>query len=245
MIGADGAGLSVIVACFNEESTIGECLDRLAVVVPAAEILVVCGGTDATLGIARARAATHPGMRVLRNYGDSGKGHAVKLGITLASHDLMMQCDADLQFAPEEIPALLSPILEGRAEVAVGARFAPGSNCAGYTFSFLRTFGNQVVNGYVSKLTAQRFHDVTSGFKAWTREAIEAIPFRDNRFVYELEVAMRPALAGYRVAMVPVTYFNRKGGVSGHGSGWRETWSIVRTGVTILVRATMIRLSLW
>ena len=81
--------------------------------------------------------------------------------------------------------------------------------------------------------------------KAWTRDAIESVAFKDDRFIYEAEIAVRAGLAGRRFAMVPITYFNRYGGISGHGRGWKEPVSIIWTGVKILIFSTLIRLSLW
>ena len=241
----DGQNVSVIISCFNEEETIEECLERVERVVPNAEILVVHGGTDRTSELATLRARSNGNIRVLRNYGDTGKGHAIKIGISIAERDIMVQLDADLQFMPEEIPKLVRPILEGEAEITFGARFMPESDVEHYDFSFFRVMGNRIVNRYVSTLTGQEFYDITTGLKAWTRKAIEDINFKDNRFVYEVEIAVRGSQNGYRVAMVPITYYNRLGGISGHGKGWREPLSIIWTGVKILLFSTLARVGLW
>ena len=241
----DRREISVIVSCFNEEDNIEKCLRRIVRTVPGAEVLVIHGGKDRTADIAETVALEHPGIRVIRNKEDRGKGHAVKVGVREASADIMVQMDADLQFMPEEIPEVVRPIRDGRAAVSFGCRFMKRSNVENYRFDFLRVLGNRVVNGYVSLLGRQEFRDVTTGFKAWTRRAIDDIAFKDDGFVYEVEIALRASLKGYRVAMVPITYCNRLGGFSGHGRGWRESASIALTGARILVFATMIRLSLW
>ena len=67
-------GVSIIISCFNEEDTIEECLSRLLKCLPQAEIIVVHGGKDQTAAKARAIAKFHPQVRVLKNYGDTGKG---------------------------------------------------------------------------------------------------------------------------------------------------------------------------
>jgi glycosyltransferase involved in cell wall biosynthesis len=238
----NGERVSIIIACFNEEDTIQECLRRVFQTMPGAEILVIHGGADKTADRARELAAEHPNIRVFKHYGDSGKGHAIKTGITVAQHDLMVQFDADLQFMPEETPKLLEPILQGRADVVFGARFMKESNVENYRFSLFRVVGNRIVNGYFTLLTGQPMYDVTTGFKAWTRKAIEDINFRDNRFLYEGEIAIKCCLRGHKLLMVPVTYHNRMGGISGHGSGLKETFSIIVTGLRILCCATFWRL---
>lgn len=234
-------GVSIIISCFNEEGTIEECLRRLLKCLPQAEIIVVHGGKDQTAAKAREIAKIHPQVRVLKNYGDTGKGHAVKIGISVASFDLMAQMDADLQFMPEELLRLLEPIQRGEADITFGARFMPESNVKNYKFSFFRVMGNKTVNSYFSFLTGLKFQDITTGHKAWTREAIEKIQFQDNRFVYEAEIAVKGAMLGCRIQMIPVTYFNRLGGISGHGRGWRETASIIITGFKILLFGTLWR----
>ncbi len=233
------AGVSVIVACFNEAQTIEDCLARITATLPGAEVIVVCGGADDTQRLAEAMARKNPNIRVIRNYGDSGKGHAVKTGISVARHDLMVQIDADLQFMPEDIPAVVRPLIDGAAELAFGARFMRESKSQ-FEFSLFRSLGNRVVNRYVGWLIGQRIYDVTTGLKAWTRRAMFDINYRDNRFLYEMEIAVRGHNRGYAIAMVPITYMNRAAGVSGHGSGLAEQWSIARTGMAILLHATVI-----
>jgi glycosyltransferase involved in cell wall biosynthesis len=233
---------SIIIACLNEEDTIVECLERLTQSAPEAEILVLHGGHDRTHERARAFAQSHPQVVSLRNENDRGKGSAIKAGIRRASHEVMCQFDADLQFEPEDIGRVMAPILEGRADVVIGSRFMKGADAADYRFSFLRVMGNRMVNAWVSLLCGQSVTDVTTGFKAWTKAAIQKIGFQDDGFVYEVEIPVRACMENLRVAQVPVKYHDRQGGVSGHGQGWREGLSIARTGFRILASAMAVRL---
>ena len=239
--------LTVIISTFNEEGTIVPCLERIAAVAPEAEVLIVHGGRDRTAAVASEYARTHDGLRlrVLENYGDSGKGHAIKVGISLASHPLQLQFDADLQFAPEDILAMLAPLREGRADVVVGSRFMKGADRSGYAFSFFRDVGNTILNRFISIMAGTEISDVTTGMKAWTREAIWEIRFKDNRFVYEMEIVMRAARKGLRIVQIPVKYSSRQGGHSGHGTGAKEFKSIVATGASIAWRALLIRVGCW
>ncbi|HXE42986.1 MAG TPA: glycosyltransferase family 2 protein [Candidatus Baltobacteraceae bacterium] len=245
-VGADSGRpktpFSIIVACLNEEDTIIECLERLTQSVPEAEILVMHGGKDRTYELARDFAQSHPNVIAVRNENDRGKGSAIKAGIKRASFDVMCQFDADLQFEPEDMARVVAPIFEGRADVVIGSRFMKGADTSAYGFSFLRTMGNRVVNGWVSLLCGQSITDVTTGYKAWTRAAMQTINFRDDGFVYEVEIPMRACLKGLRVVQVPVKYHDRQGGISGHGTGLLEIWSLGRTGFRILITALAIRL---
>ena len=234
--------VSIIIACLNEEDTIVECLERLVQSAPASEILVVHGGKDRTCERAQSFAQLHSNVIAFRNENDRGKGSAIRAGIARASHEWMCQFDADLQFDPEDIPRVMAPMLEGRADVVIGSRFMKGADVSDYRFSFFRVMGNRLVNAWISLLCGQSVTDVTTGYKAWTKAAIEKIDFRDDGFVYEVEIPMRASMEGLRVAQVPVKYHDRQGGISGHGSGWREMFSIVRTGFRILANALAIRL---
>jgi len=235
--------ISIIIACLNEEDTIVECLERLTQAVPEAEILVLHGGKDQTYERARVFAQSHPKVIAIRNENDRGKGSAIKAGIERASCDVMCQFDADLQFEPEDLTRVMAPILEGRADIVIGSRFMKGADSSDYHFSFFRVMGNRVVNSWVSLLCGQSITDVTTGYKAWTRAAMQKIQFQDDGFVYEVEIPVRACMEGLRVTQVPVKYLDRQGGVSGHGKGWREMCSIIRTGFRILISALAIRLS--
>ena len=136
-------------------------------------------------------AKSHPNIRVLKNYGDTGKGHAIKIGISVATHDVMAQVDADLQFMPEELPKLLEPIFRNEADITFGARFMPDSDVQHYKFSFFRVMGNRTVNAYFSFLTGLRFYDITTGHKAWTRKAIEDINFKTTVLFMRLKSRSR------------------------------------------------------
>ncbi len=233
--------VSILVACLFEEDTIRACLERITRAMPQAEVLVIHGGTDRTCEIAAEMARENPHIVAVKNENDQGKGHAIQVGIARARHDVMCQFDADLQFAPEDLPALFMPIFNGEADVVIGSRFMPESDDSQYKFSFFRVVGNWVVNAWVSLMCGRRVTDVTTGSKAWTRAAIKTIAFKDLRFVYEIEIVMYAVRRGLRVAQVPVSYHNRQGGVSGHGKGWKEFRSIVRTGLMLLWTATRIR----
>ena len=237
---------SIIISTFNEEDTIQGCLERIRRAAPDAEIILIHGGKDKTSQIARRWAEEDAGdVRVIDNYGDCGKGHAIKVGISLAGYPVMVQFDADMQFAPEDLDKMVQPILDGQADLVIGSRFMEGVDKSGYQTSFFRDMGNTFLNGFISLLAGRKITDVTTGMKAWSRSAIWEIAYKDNRFIYEMEIVMRGALKGYRILQVPVNYASRQGGVSGHGSGLKEFYSIARTGLMIAWRALLIRLRLW
>ena len=224
--------VSVIVACRNEEANIEACLTVLLTAVPEAEIVVVDGGTDGTFAKARQMSQQWPQIKPVKNEPDLGKGHAIRKGIQRASGRVMAQFDADLQFFAADLPKLLAPIREGNADLAIGSRFLSGADRSAYRPDLFRNGGNWLLSAYVSTLIGRRVTDVTAGVKAWTREAIERIDFRDNRYSYEAEIVVRAARLGLRLVEIPVRYADRTAGVSMH----RNTVALARAGAVIMLK---------
>jgi dolichol-phosphate hexosyltransferase len=231
----DKPELSVLVATFNEQESIAECLRRIFAVYPQnCEVLVIDGGTDRTGEIVRGLCGTYDGLRYVRNEDDRGKGHATRAGIGHARADVMMEIDADLQFLPEELPRLVAPILENRADVCLGSRFASEST-HNYR-SFVRSMGNGIVSLYASLLYGHRMTDVLAGMTAWHRRVMDAIELVSDNHSYAVEIPVRALQRGFQVVDVPVTTEPRRAGQS--------KVNVVRHGLEILRDTTLFRLGL-
>jgi glycosyltransferase involved in cell wall biosynthesis len=205
--------LTVIVAARNEQETIEACIRRTFAVYPrACELLVVDGGTDGTRQVVERLKNELPGIRYIHNEGDRGKGHAIRVGIAAARAAVMAQIDADLQFLPEELPALVEPILAGRADVALGSRFARGSVRRPGSTPMFRTWGNKFASLYASLLFGHRMTDVQAGMKAWSRQAAEQIELVSDNYSYEVEIPVKALRRKLRVVDVPITTEARQGG---------------------------------
>lgn len=224
--------VSVIVSCFNEEANIEACVRSVAEAMPEAEIVVVHGGTDRTLEIARGLKAELPNVVPVRNENDRGKGHGVRTGIEHCSADIIAQFDADLQFFASDLPALVEPVLKGECDLCLGSRFLASSDRSAYEPSFFRDAGNRILSGVVSVLIGRRVTDVTAGSKAWTREAIRKIDYRDDRYSYEAEIVVRAGALGLRIREVPVRYASRREGISMH----RNSLAVAKAGLVIILK---------
>jgi glycosyltransferase involved in cell wall biosynthesis len=228
--------LTVLIATFDEEDTIEACVRRVAAVRfdDELEILVVDGGTDRTREIVQRLCAELP-VRYVRNACDRGKGHAIRTGCAEAAGDVIAQIDADLQFVPEELPRLIAPIAEGRADVALGSRFTRGSVRGRGSTPLFRTLGNKLASGYASVLFAHRMTDVQAGMKAWSRRAMQRLgPLRSDGYAYEVEIPVRALRAGLRVVDVPITTEARAAG--------ETKVNVVLDGVPLLAAITRFRL---
>ena len=226
---ARSAECSVIVACFNEEGTIAELIARLRAVLPLSEIVVVHGGNDRTAEIAEAIGRSDRLVRTIRNRPDYGKGHASKVGILAAARDLQGTIDADLQFAPEDLPSLLYPVARGECVLAHASRFR-GGDWSPEARDRLRDLGNSFLSLLVSALTGTRVTDVTAGFHAWDRRHLLRTWFDDDRFSFDIELIIRTLVGGYPLREVPVRYRHREAGASMH----RSPAAVVRAGFGML-----------
>ncbi len=229
--------ISILIACRNEEDNVERCIREVARVLPQAEILIIDGGTDRTFAIAESLQGGFPGVRPIRNTGDRGKGHAIRTGISAASAPIMAQFDCDLQFFADDLPAVLGPVLRGECDLTLGSRFRAGSDRSAYQPLFFRDAGNRLLSGFISLLAGRRITDATAGIKAWTRDAIRQIDFRDDRYSYEAELIVRAAKRGLRIAEVPVRYASRTAGASMH----RNTWKVIQAGLVIMAKSLAAR----
>ena len=230
--------ISVLISCFNEEANIAECIRNVAAALPDAEIVVVHGGDDCTLEVARGLTDAVSNLVLVRNENDRGKGHGIRTGIQRASAPVMAQFDADLQFFATDLPALVNPVLKGDCDLCLGSRFLSSSDRSAYRTSFFRDVGNWVLSGLVSMLIGCRVTDVTAGIKAWTRDAIRRIDYRDDRYSYEAEIVVRAGALGLRIQEVPVSYASRRKGSSQH----KNTADVIKAGLVIMAKSIACRM---
>jgi len=229
--------LSILIATLDEESTIEACLRRVLAVYPSdCEVIVVNGGRDRTGEIVERMAAEHPAIRHVRNADDRGKGHAIRVGVSHARAPVHAQLDADLQFLPEELPRLVAPVLEGRADIALGSRFCRGAVRRPGSTPPVRTLGNRTISLYASALFGQWLSDVQAGMKAWSAEAMRRLGLQSDNYSYEVEIAVKGLARGLRVVDVPVTTEARAGGHS--------NVRLLRSGLALLRDISMFRLGL-
>lgn len=203
-----GWPVTVVIPTRNEEATLGDVLD--AVRPYADELLVVDGhSTDRTQAVATAR-----GARVLLDDGQ-GKGAAIRLALEVAAHPLVVFIDADGSHEPADVPALLAPLREGRAEIVIGSRMTGGSD---ELFSdlgeFVRLTGSMIINLAINYRWGVRLSDTQNGYRAVVREACLGLGLTSNSTTIEQEMVMKALAHGVRVLNVPSHEYRRRGGES-------------------------------
>ncbi len=225
--------VSVIVPVFNELLTIGEVVSRVmaAPVDAHLELLVVDdGSTDGTREHLAVLAARHPGLQVVLQDRNRGKGAAIRAGIERATGDVVVIQDADLEYDPRDYPALLRPIVEQRADVVFGNRFHGGEHRVLY---FRHYLANRFLTLVTNLATDLNLSDMEVGYKAFRTPVLKQLRLRANRFDIEPELVIKSAKLGVRIYEVPISYHGRT-----YAEGKKITW---RDGLVALWKIFVYR----
>lgn len=229
--GASEPCLGVVIPVFNEASTIATVL-RTALAQPLVrEVIVVDdGSTDETWAAIEAVARGEARVRVLRHDQNRGKGAALRTGFAHLSAPIAVVQDADLEYDPAEYPALVRPILMGRADVVFGTRFdSAGPHRVLY---FWHSVGNKFLTLLSNMFTDLNLTDIEAGPKVFRTELLRGIRIEENRFGFEPEIVAKVArIPGVRIYEVPVSYYGRtyaEGKKAGWRDGLRALWCILK-----------------
>jgi glycosyltransferase involved in cell wall biosynthesis len=223
-----GPVLSVVMPVFNEARTVRQIVARVLAVPVSLELIVVddCS-TDGTARLLE-ELARRPGVRICTHARNQGKGAALRTGIAQATGDIVLIQDADLEYDPAEYPKLLAPILDGRADVVFGSRFA-GGECHRVLY-FWHSLGNRLLTFASNVFTNLYRTDMESCYKVFRREIIQAMGIEVFRFGFEPEITAKiAAIPGCRVYEVGISYAGRtyeEGKKIGLRDAFRAAWCI-------------------
>jgi glycosyltransferase involved in cell wall biosynthesis len=215
------ASLSILIPVYNEEALIEEQLRRVAAepLELSKEIVIVDDGSqDQTLAaIERFRAANPElAIQLFVHEQNRGKGAAVRSALELATGDLVIIQDGDLEYDPRDYPALLGPILDGRADAVFGSRFLGGPHRVLY---FWHSVGNRLLTTFSNIMTNFNLTDMEVCYKAMRREVALNLNLRSERFGIEPEITAKLARGRWRLYEVPITYAGRS-----YEEGKKITW---------------------
>jgi glycosyltransferase involved in cell wall biosynthesis len=221
--------LSIIVPVFNERNTVKEILRRVRAVdigEIAKEIIVVDdGSTDGTPDILKLEEDST--VKVLRHTVNQGKGAAIRTGLPHATGDFVIIQDADLEYDPDDYRTLLAPILKKKAEVVYGSRFTGEHR----DMLFWHSVGNKFLSLVTNVLYNTTLSDMETCYKLFTRQTLDGIEIKSNRFNFEPEITAKVLKKKIRIYEVPISYAGREF-EEGKKITWRDgfsaLWSLVK-----------------
>jgi len=222
--------LSVIIPVFNEAGTIEEIVRRVQAVPLDKEIIAV---DDFSRDGSRDKLAelqeSHPNLRVVYHERNQGKGCAIRTGLAHVAGDMVLIQDADLEYDPAEYPRLVRPIVEGRADVVYGSRFAGGEEHR--VLYFWHYVGNRFLTLLSNMLTNLNLTDMETCYKVFRTEIIKGIRLEQNRFGFEPEITAKIARTGCRIFEIGISYSGRtynEGKKIGWKDGVQAIWCIAK-----------------
>ncbi len=194
--------LSVIIPVFNEEKTLMEVINTIRSVDVDKEIIIVDdASTDSSHSILD-ELSRKQNIKVLFHDRNTGKGGAIKTAMAHIKGDLVIIQDADLEYNPRQYPALMKPIIEGRADVVYGSRFMKYNKRI-----YLRFYlGNKLLSLFISLLFMKHITDSYTCYKLFKKEVFKNLNITSNGFEMEAEITAKVLKKKYRLLEVPIDY---------------------------------------
>lgn len=209
--------LSVVMPARDEEGCIAQTLTEVAATlererIPYELVVVDDGSTDETAARVRRVIESCGGVRLVTNTGRHGFGLAVRAGLAQATGDAIAIMMADASDSPADLVRYYRKLQEGY-DCVFGSRFMRGSQVIDYPVHKLTI--NRLANWFVKVLFRLRYNDITNAFKCYRRQAIEGIqPLISPHFNLTVEMPLKAIVRGYSYAVVPISWTNRKTGIS-------------------------------
>jgi glycosyltransferase involved in cell wall biosynthesis len=222
--------VSFLVPAYNEAATIVELLDRVSQLELEKQIVVVDdGSTDGTGELIEKWRSGREDVVFLRQE-NRGKGAAVRAAIPHADGEICVIQDADLEYDPADVPALIEPIVRGSADVVFGSRLSGGRPQRVYMFWHL--VGNRFLSMLTNVLYNTTLSDMETGYKAFRTEILRSLDLRQNDFGIEPEITAKICKRKLRVYELPIAYYGRTY-AEGKKITWRDGFKAIRVLLSV------------
>jgi glycosyltransferase involved in cell wall biosynthesis len=221
--------LSIIMPVFNEKATIKEILRQVRSVdlgeIDKEIIVVDDGSSDGTSDILKLEADSS--IKVIIHKKNQGKGAAIRTGLAEARGDMLIIQDADLEYDPEDIKKLIDPMLKGKAKVVYGSRFTGERR----NMFFWHYVGNRFLSLITNVLYNTTLSDMETCYKLFSRESLDGVLIKSNKFDFEPEITAKILRRGIRIYEVPISYMGRELH-EGKKISWRDgvpaLWALIK-----------------
>ena len=211
-LSANSLAVTILIPVYNERhlvlSSISRVLNLESDSISRLEVIVVddCS-TDGSWEILEKLAETNKLLTVVRHEKNQGKGAAIRTAIRFATGDVCLVHDADLEYNPDDIPALIRPFIEEGADAVFGSRYmaAPYRRVLMHRHTLI----NKAITGVINWFTDLNLSDVETCYKAINTALLKSLPLRSNDFRFEVEITMKLAKRRARIFEVPIRYMPR------------------------------------
>lgn len=209
--------ISIIIPIYNEIETLPEIINLVnANKNLTKEVIIIDDySVDGTRELIK-NDISQKVSKVIYHEKNLGKGAAIRSGLSASSGEIIIIQDADLEYNPDDYPALLKPIIEGKADVVFGSRFQGGTHRVLY---FWHSLGNKFLTALSNMFTNLNLTDMETGYKVFTKKVKNSLSFECNRFGFEPEFTAKVARKKFRIYEVPISYYGRD-----YSQGKKITW---------------------
>lgn len=224
------ACLSVVMPVYNEVRTVRK-MAELVLQRPCVKELVIVddGSCDGTRDMLTQLAEKEPRVRIILHQQNRGKGAALRTGFAAARGPYVIVQDADLEYDPAEYPRLLAPVLQDKADVVYGSRFAGSS--AHRVLYFWHSAGNRFITLLSNMFSNVNLTDVETCYKLFRKSVLDQITIEEDRFGFEVEITAKVSRRKARMYEVGISYYGRtydEGKKIGWRDGVRAVWCILK-----------------
>jgi glycosyltransferase involved in cell wall biosynthesis len=229
------ARVSFLIPAYNEAATIGEVLTRVTALGLDQQLIVVDdGSTDGTAELVEAWSSETGVDVTLVRKSNGGKGSAIRAAIPYVDGSIAVIQDADLEYDPVDVPALIEPIERGVADVVFGSRLRGGRPQRAYLFWHL--VGNKFLSLVTNILFNTTLSDMETGYKAFRADVLKSLELRQDDFGIEPEITAQVCKRKLRIYELPISYYGRT-----YAEGKKITWRDGFKALAVLFDARLRR----